>query len=154
MQLCTLSMPLVRSLIVTCLATLSGNGGHGVAFEKLKSDEVRELEPGLSRDYQRGIFFPGGGHVTSPLALVEGLMGRAAALGVANRTARVLAIEPGIDEVTLQTNTGPHRCEIVVIAAGIDSRDLARSLGILCRWPASVAITSLCRAFPASSVAP
>lgn len=103
MQLCTLSMPLVRSFIVTCLATLSGNGGHGVAFEKLKSDEVRELEPGLSRDYQRGIFFPG---VTSPLALVEGLMGRAAALGVANRTARVLAIEPGVDEVTLQTNTG------------------------------------------------
>ncbi|RWE92516.1 MAG: FAD-binding oxidoreductase [Mesorhizobium sp.] len=103
---------------------------HGVAFEKLKSDEVRELEPGLSRDYQRGIFFPGAGNVTSPLALVEGLMGRAAALGVASRMARVLAIEPGIDEVTLQTNTGPHRCEIVVIAAGIASRDLARSLGI------------------------
>ncbi|TIW16891.1 MAG: FAD-binding oxidoreductase, partial [Mesorhizobium sp.] len=103
---------------------------RGVAFEKLKSDEVRELEPGLSRDYQRGIFFPGAGNVTSPLALVEGLMGRAAALGVAIRTARVLAIEPGIDEVTLQTNTGPHRCEVVVIAAGIASRDLGRSLGI------------------------
>ncbi|RUV08351.1 FAD-binding oxidoreductase [Mesorhizobium sp. M1A.F.Ca.IN.020.03.2.1] len=103
---------------------------HGVAFERLNAEELRRLEPGLARDYQRGIFFPGGGHVTSPLALVESLMGRAGALGVAIRTARVLAIEPGIDGVTLQTNTGRHRCDIVVIAAGIASRDLARSLGI------------------------
>ncbi|ESY15375.1 FAD-dependent oxidoreductase [Mesorhizobium sp. LNJC394B00] len=103
---------------------------HGVAFERLNAAELRELEPCLSRDYQRGIFFPSGGHVTSPLGLVKGLMERGAALGVTIRTARVLAIEPGIDEVTLQTNTGPHRCDIVVIAAGIASRDLARSLGI------------------------
>ncbi|WP_085032378.1 NAD(P)/FAD-dependent oxidoreductase [Ensifer aridi] len=103
---------------------------HGVAFERLNAEELRELEPSLSRDYQRAIFFPGGGHVTSPPALVEGLMGRAAALGVAIRTARVLAIEPGTDGVTLRTNTGPHCCDIVVIAAGIASRDLARSLGI------------------------
>lgn len=103
---------------------------HGVAFERLNGEELRELEPGVSRDYQRGIFFPGGGHVISPLVLVESLMRRAAALGVAIRTARVLAIEPGVDGVTLQTNTGPHRCDIVVIAAGIASRDLARSLGI------------------------
>ncbi|TKC53995.1 MAG: FAD-dependent oxidoreductase, partial [Mesorhizobium sp.] len=62
---------------------------HGVAFERLNAEELRRLEPGLARDYQRGIFFPGGGHVTSPLALVESLMGRAGALGVAIRTARV-----------------------------------------------------------------
>lgn len=103
---------------------------HGVAFERLNAGQLRDLEPALSHDYQRGIFFPDSGHVTSPLALVEGLMDRAAAFGVSLRAARVEAIEPGAEGVTLQTNTGPHRCDTVVIAAGIASRDLARSLGI------------------------
>ncbi|ACL58859.1 NAD(P)/FAD-dependent oxidoreductase [Methylobacterium nodulans] len=101
---------------------------HDVAFEKLNAAQLRELEPGLSRDYQRGIYFPNSGHVSSPLALVEGLMERAAALGVTTRAARVNAIEPGTEGVTLQTSTGPHRSDIVVIAAGIASRTLARSL--------------------------
>ncbi|WP_027534441.1 FAD-binding oxidoreductase [Bradyrhizobium sp. WSM3983] len=103
---------------------------HGVAFERLNAEQLRELEPGLSREYKRGIFFPASGHVTSPPALVEGLMNRAAALGVSVRTARVQAIEPGTEGVTLLTSTGPHRCDRVIIAAGIASRDLACSLGI------------------------
>ncbi|MGL9623954.1 FAD-binding oxidoreductase [Bradyrhizobium sp. U531] len=104
---------------------------HGVAFERLRAEQLRELEPALSHDYQRGIFFPGSGYVTSPPALVEGLMNRAVALGVSIRTARVEAIEPGTEGLTLQTSTGSHRCDTAVIAAGFASRDLARSLGIL-----------------------
>ncbi|RWP55078.1 FAD-dependent oxidoreductase [Mesorhizobium sp.] len=103
---------------------------HDVAFERLDAEELRELEPGLSRDYRRGIFFPDSGHVTSPLALVEDLMDRAAALGVAIRKARVEAIEPGTEGVMLQTSTGPHTYGAVVIAAGIASRDMGRSLGV------------------------
>lgn len=103
---------------------------HDVAFERLDAEELRELEPGLSRDYRRGIFFPDAGHVTSPLALVEGLMDQAAALGVAIRKARVEAIEPGTEGAMLQTSTGPHPYGAVVIAAGIASRDLGRSLGV------------------------
>lgn len=103
---------------------------HGVAFERLNAEQLRDLEPALSHDYQRGIFFPDSGHVTSPLALVEGLMDRAAGFGASIRATRVEAIEPGTAGATLQTNTGPHRCDAVVIAAGIASRDLARSVGI------------------------
>ncbi|WP_342740065.1 FAD-dependent oxidoreductase [Bradyrhizobium sp. B117] len=103
---------------------------HGVTFERLSAEQLRELEPALSHDYKRGIYFPNSGHVTSPPALVEGLMERAAALGVSIRTARVEAIEPGTEGITLQTSTGSHRCDTVVIAAGIASRDLARSLGV------------------------
>ncbi|WP_439403405.1 NAD(P)/FAD-dependent oxidoreductase [Bradyrhizobium sp. DASA03068] len=103
---------------------------HGVAFERLGAEQLREVEPALSHEYRRGIYFPGSGHVTSPPALVEALMERAAAVGVSIRTARVQAIEPGTEGVMLQTSTGPHRCDKVVIAAGIASRDLARSLGI------------------------
>jgi len=103
---------------------------QGVAFERLSAEQLRELEPALSRDYRRGIYFPGSGHVTSPPALVQGLMERAAALGASIRNAQVRAIEPAGYGVTLQTSTGPHGCDKVVIAAGIASRDLARSLGI------------------------
>ncbi|WP_201836529.1 NAD(P)/FAD-dependent oxidoreductase [Microvirga zambiensis] len=103
---------------------------YGVAFERLDAEQVRELELGLSPDYRRGIFFPGSGSVSSPVGLVESLMQQAAALGVAVVTAGVKAIEPGPNGVTLQTSTGPHHCDTVVIAAGIGSRDLARSLGI------------------------
>lgn len=103
---------------------------HGVTFERLSADQLRELEPALSRDYKRGIYFPNSGHVTSPLALVEGLMERAAALGVSIQAARVEAVEPSTEGVTLQTSAGPHRYDTVVIAAGITSRDLARSLGV------------------------
>ncbi|MDA9476758.1 FAD-dependent oxidoreductase [Bradyrhizobium sp. CCBAU 65884] len=103
---------------------------HGVTFERLSAGQLRELEPALSHDYKRGIYFPNSGHVTSPPGLVESLMERAAALGVSIRTARVEAIEPGTEGVTLQTSTGPHCCDTVVIAAGIASRDLAGSLGV------------------------
>ncbi|MET4754766.1 FAD-dependent oxidoreductase [Bradyrhizobium sp. RT11b] len=103
---------------------------QGVAFEKLSRDQLRELEPALSHDYKRGIFFPDSGHVTSPPGLVEGLMDRAASIGVSIRAARVLAIEPGTEGATLHTSTGPLCCDTVVIAAGIGSRDLARSVGI------------------------
>ncbi|MFA1624873.1 NAD(P)/FAD-dependent oxidoreductase [Rhizobium mongolense] len=103
---------------------------HGVSFERVDAQQLRELEPDLAQDYQRGIFFPDSGHVNSPPALVEGLMDRATAMGVSIQAARALSIEPGTDGLTLHTSTGPHRCDAVVISAGIASRDLARSLGI------------------------
>lgn len=103
---------------------------HGVAFERLSVHQLRELEPRLSHSYRRGIFFPGSGYVTSPLTLVEGLMERAIALGVVAREARVEAIEPSNDAVTLHTNTGSCSFSAVVIAAGIASRDLGRTVGI------------------------
>ena len=103
---------------------------HGIAFEKLSAEELRRLEPSLSSEYRRGIYFPGSGFVSSPVALVEGLMERAAALGVGTRMARVNAVQPGTGDVTLHTTVGPQRFDTVVIAAGYASRDIARSLGV------------------------
>lgn len=102
----------------------------GVRFERISAPEVRELEPQLSRAYRRGIFFPDSGHVLSPVRLVEGLMERASALGATVQTAEVYAIEQGSNAVTLQTSLGAQGFDYVVIAAGISSRDLARSLDI------------------------
>lgn len=103
---------------------------HGVAVDRLGAEELRELEPTLACGYRRALYFPGSGHVTSPPALVEGLMERAAALGATVHTTRVDAIDPGVDRVTLQTSAGPLAFDAVVVAAGIASRDLARPLGL------------------------
>ncbi|MER8549883.1 FAD-binding oxidoreductase [Mesorhizobium sp. M1169] len=103
---------------------------HNAAFEKISADQIRELEPGLSKDYQRGLYFPGSGYVDSPLTLVESLMERAAAYGVTLEKARVHSIEPGANLVTLHTSTGSHRYESVVVSAGIASRDFAKALGV------------------------
>ncbi|ACL58845.1 NAD(P)/FAD-dependent oxidoreductase [Methylobacterium nodulans] len=103
---------------------------HGAAFQEVSAEDIRELEPNLSKDYQRGIFFPGSGYVDAPVTLVERLEARAASFDTKVQHARVLSIEPGSEAVTLHTTSGPHRCDIVVIAAGIASRDLARSLDV------------------------
>ncbi|PWJ88137.1 glycine/D-amino acid oxidase-like deaminating enzyme [Mesorhizobium loti] len=102
----------------------------GVRFQRISFDEVLELEPQLSRSYRRGIFFPDSGHVTSPLGLVQGLMDRAASLGATIQAAAVVAIDPEADRVKLRTHSGVHGFDSVVIAAGIASRDLGRSLGV------------------------
>ncbi|WP_027054637.1 NAD(P)/FAD-dependent oxidoreductase [Mesorhizobium erdmanii] len=102
----------------------------GVRFQRISFDEVLELEPQLSRSYRRGIFFPDSGHVTSPPGLVQGLMVRAASLGATIQAAAVVGIDPEADRVKLRTHSGVHGFDSVVIAAGIASRDLGRSLGV------------------------
>ncbi|WP_084674094.1 NAD(P)/FAD-dependent oxidoreductase [Methylobacterium sp. WSM2598] len=103
---------------------------HGAAFDKVSAEDIRKLEPNLSKDYQRGVYFPGSGYVDAPVTLVERLNARATSFDTKVQQARVLSIEPGSEAVTLRTTLGPHRCDLVVIAAGIASRDLARSLGV------------------------
>lgn len=102
----------------------------GVRFERITVQDVWELEPKLSRDYRRGIFFPDSGHVVSPVGLVEGLMQRATALGTKVQKATVFAVAPGSNAVTLQTSLGAQAFDYVVVAAGFASRDLARSLDV------------------------
>ncbi|RUX93663.1 FAD-binding oxidoreductase [Mesorhizobium sp. M2A.F.Ca.ET.040.01.1.1] len=103
---------------------------HGVRFDRIDAKPLRDLEPNLSKEYQRGIYFPDSGHVTSPAELVQGLMDRAEGLGASLLSAKVLAIEPTSTGVTVQTSIGPRSFDKVVIAAGIASRDLAKSLGV------------------------
>ncbi|MBY3122490.1 NAD(P)/FAD-dependent oxidoreductase [Rhizobium laguerreae] len=102
----------------------------GVRFQRISAQEVQELEPQLSRAYRRGIFFPDSGQVLSPVGLVEGMMQKAGALGAGVLRATVFAVEPGPDDVTLRTSLGAQVFDYVVIAAGISSQELARSLDV------------------------
>ena len=47
---------------------------NGVEIDEFDADELRQLEPTLSRDYQRGILVRENGHTSNPLGLVQRLL--------------------------------------------------------------------------------
>src|SRR5271157_4447047 len=47
---------------------------NGVEIDEFDADELRQLEPALSRDYVRGVLVRENGHTSNPLALVERLL--------------------------------------------------------------------------------
>ncbi len=53
---------------------------NGVEIDEFDADELRQLEPALSRDYVRGVLVRENGHTSNPLALVERLLEHFAAL--------------------------------------------------------------------------
>jgi glycine/D-amino acid oxidase-like deaminating enzyme len=101
-----------------------------VPFQKLDKNQLRELEPNLTKAYSGGLFFPGSGSIGSSSGLVEALMVKAIAAGAQLRTARVRTIERGDSGPTLWLDAGAERFDRVVIAAGYESRNLARNLGV------------------------
>src|SRR4029077_14306848 len=49
---------------------------NGVVVDEFDADELRQLEPVLSRDYVRGLLVRENGHTSNPFALVTALAGR------------------------------------------------------------------------------
>ena len=47
---------------------------NGVEIDEFDADELRQLEPALSRDYVRGVLVRENGHTSNPLGLVERLL--------------------------------------------------------------------------------
>src|SRR5260370_41321790 len=47
---------------------------NGVEIDEFDADELRQLEPALSRDYVRGVLVRENGHTSNPLALVDRLL--------------------------------------------------------------------------------
>src|SRR5271166_6105398 len=75
---------------------------NGVEIDEFDADELRQLEPALSRDYVRGVLVRENGHTLNPLALVERLVGHFVRSGgelVALRwdqvAARCVGLRPG-----------------------------------------------------------
>jgi D-amino-acid dehydrogenase len=103
---------------------------HGVKLDELGADELRQLEPELSRDYTHGVLVSGNGHVGNPGGLVKrlaeafvrngGRMVREAATGFEFIDGKLTAVRTGV---------GTHAADRAVIAAGIWSRPLAAGLG-------------------------
>ncbi len=103
---------------------------HGVKLDELDADELRQLEPELSRDYTHGVLVSGNGHVGNPGGLVK----RLAEAFVRNGGRMVREAASGFEFIdgkltAVRTGTGTHAADRAVIAAGIWSRPLAAGLG-------------------------
>ena len=102
----------------------------GISFESISADVLHDMEPELDPAFQYARYVPGNGHCANPQRLAErflaavvrdgGRFHRAAAQGFRLQDGKVLAVK---------TDTGELPADYVVLAAGAQSRQLARQLG-------------------------
>ena len=103
---------------------------HGIEIDALDADELRQLEPTLSRDFIRGRLIRENGHVESPLALVRALAEHFVRNGGTILHQRVTGFAGEGGRVThVVTDQGRHEASHVVLAAGAWSKPLAAELG-------------------------
>ncbi len=103
---------------------------RGVKIEELSGDEAREMEPALGPLIKRGVFFPQVSQSVSPLRLTQTLAQHFQNRGGMLRRETVKGFDFGPDGPKgVVTDTGQHDADIMVLAAGVWSKFLARQLG-------------------------
>ncbi|MGH7045386.1 MAG: NAD(P)/FAD-dependent oxidoreductase [Stellaceae bacterium] len=103
---------------------------NGVEIDTFDADELRQLEPALSRDYRRGILVRENGHTSNPLALVQRLLDYFRRCGGEVVQARADGFRlDGRRLTAIRTDQGELPADAAIICAGAWSRPLARSLG-------------------------
>ena len=103
---------------------------NGVEVDEFDADELRQLEPTLSRDYVRGLLVRENGHTSNPFALVSALCEHVVRQGGAVIRARATGFRIDGGRLTaIQTDIGELAADAAVIAAGAWSKPLAASLG-------------------------
>src|SRR5581483_7242277 len=78
---------------------------HGVEWQELNADELRQFDPSLARDLTRAKFVPNNGHTVDPGGLVTALAD--AVIVSAGAHSKPLAASLG-DNVPLETERGYH----------------------------------------------
>lgn len=102
----------------------------GAQVEELDAEEIRQLEPNLSRDFRLGVYFPECGHCLDPFRLTQALAGDVRAAGGRFVQAEVRDVEVGEAGVRrLLTDADPIEVEAMVLAAGAWSGPIAAALG-------------------------
>ena len=103
---------------------------NGVVVDEFDADELRQLEPALSRDYVRGLLVRENGHTSNPFALVTALAGRFVRDGGVVIRARATGFRLDSGHLTaIQTDGGELAADAAVVCAGAWSKPLAASLG-------------------------
>jgi glycine/D-amino acid oxidase-like deaminating enzyme len=103
---------------------------NGVAVDEFDADELRQLEPALSRDYVRGVLVRENGHTSNPLRLVELLVESFARAGgeLVRDRAHGFRLE-GHRLSAIETDSGALPADAAVVCAGAYSKPLAAALG-------------------------
>jgi len=103
---------------------------NGVEVDQFDADELRQLEPALSRDYVRGVLVRENGHTSNPLRLVQLLVEAFIRSGgeLTRTRARGFRLE-GRRLAAIETVDGDLSADAAVICAGAYSKPLAAALG-------------------------
>ena len=103
---------------------------RGVKIRELTGDEAREMEPALGPQIRHGVYFPEVSYTINPLRLTQTLAHHFIQRGGTLLRESVKGFEIGPQGPTqVVTDKGRHRTSIVVLAAGVWSKALARQLG-------------------------
>jgi D-amino-acid dehydrogenase len=103
---------------------------NGVEIDEFDADELRQLEPALSRDYVRGVLVRENGHTSNPLGLVERLLAQFLRSGGELVHARAHGFRlDGRRLTAIQTHTGDLPADAAIVCAGAYSKPLAAALG-------------------------
>ena len=103
---------------------------NGVEADEFDADELRQLEPSLSRDYVRGVLVRENGHTSNPLGLVQRLLDHFLRRGGELVRARATGFRlDGRRLVAIRTDQGDLPADAAVVCAGAWSKPLAASLG-------------------------
>jgi D-amino-acid dehydrogenase len=103
---------------------------NGVVVDEFDADELRQLEPTLSRAYVRGLLVRENGHTSNPFGLVSALVEHFVRNGGVVLRARALGFRLDGGRLTaIQTDVGELAADAAVLAAGAWSKPLAATLG-------------------------
>jgi D-amino-acid dehydrogenase len=103
---------------------------NGVETDEFDADELRQLEPALSRDYVHGVLVRENGHISNPLGLVQRLLEHFLRSGGELVQARAHGFRlDGRRLAAVQTDAGDLSANAAVVCAGAYSKPLAVTLG-------------------------
>lgn len=103
---------------------------RGAPLEVLTGDQLREIEPDLSPDYEAAILIRDGGRAMAPGRIAAVLADKARSMGADFMRAEVRRLRPGDDGWVIDTDQGELFSPKVVTAAGAWSMTLLEPLGI------------------------
>jgi D-amino-acid dehydrogenase len=103
---------------------------NGVEVDEFDADELRQLEPALSREYVRGLLVRENGHTSNPFGLVSALVEEFVRQGGVVLRARASGFRLDGGRLTaIRTDAGELAADVAVVAAGAWSKPLAATLG-------------------------
>lgn len=103
---------------------------NGIVWDEFNADELRQLDPNLSREYVKGVLIRENGHTTNPHRLVNSLAEAFCRQGGRIERKRAIGFEFNGARLTgIRTENGSLAADAAVIAAGIWSKSLAAGLG-------------------------
>lgn len=102
----------------------------GHRFEILPGEAVRQLEPALALRFRHAVSIPNHVAIRHPGEIVKRFAARFTARGGIVLREKVTALTKSGGVWTVATDAGSHAAGLVVVAAGVWSREIARMLGI------------------------